>query len=130
MFLYKILKVLKNNLINIFVGTLSLSIICSVGSLSGVFFSIYSNDFSKVERKYLALFSLIFTCINLFFVYLVDINLNSNVIISIFLGYFISFLFFMPFSFIFLTLIEYGQTSLDSNEIRDAKINKVLGKFF
>ena len=130
MFFYKLQKIFKKSFKNLLISALSLSALASFGSFAGIFFSIYSDDFAKSEKKYLVLFSMLFTSINFFSIYLVDSYLSLNVILSIFLGYLISFLFFFIPSLIFTIFIEYTEVSLEPEEIREAKLNKVLRRYF
>lgn len=130
MFFYKLKKIFKKSFKNLLISALSLSSLVSFGSFAGIFFSIYNDNFSKSEKKYLILFSLLFTSINFFSIYLVDNYLSLNVIVSIFLGYLIIFLFFLIPSLIFTLYIEYTELSLGPQEIREAKLNKVLRRYF
>lgn len=130
MFFYKLQKILRKSFKSLFTQALSLSVLVSVGSFAIIFFSIYNDNLAKSEKKYFISFSLLFTSINFFSIYLVDNYFSLNVILSIFLGYLISFLFFFIPSFIVVLFIEYVEFYLEPEEIREAKLNKVLRRYF
>ena len=127
MFLYKLKKVLRERKKDIIQSTLSFSLMASVLSLF-VFMFINSEDFSKSDKRQMAVTSFILTAINLTIIYFVDYFLGYNIIVTILLGYFSSFLFFFIPCLIFILHFEITELELDKDEIREAKLNKVFRK--
>ena len=127
MFLYKLKKVLRERKKDIIQSTLSFSLMASVLSLF-VFMFINSEDFSKSDKRQMAVTSFILTAINLTIIYFVDYFLGYNIIFSILLGYFSSFLLFFIPCLIFILHFEITELELDKDEIREAKLNKVFRK--
>ena len=129
MFLYKLKKVLREIKKDIIQYTLSFSLIASVLSLF-VFMFINSEDFSKSDKRQMAVTSVILTSINLTIIYFVDYFLGYNIIVTILLGYFSSFLFFFIPCLIFILYFEVTELELDKSEIRDAKLNSIFRNLF
>lgn len=129
MFLYKLKKVLRERKKDIIQSTLSFSLIASVLSLF-VFMFINSEDFSKSDKRQMAVTSVILTSINLTIIYFVDYFLGYNIIVTILLGYFSSFLFFFIPCLIFILYFEITELELDKSEIRDAKLNSIFRNLF
>ena len=127
MFLYKLKKVLRERKKDIIQSTLTFSLMASVLSLF-VFMFINSEDFSKSDKRQMAVTSFILTAINLTIIYFVDYFLGYNIIFSILLGYFSSFLLFFIPCLIFILHFEITELELDKDEIREAKLNKVFRK--
>ena len=127
MFLYKLKKVLRERKKDIIQSTLTFSLMASVLSLF-VFMFINSEDFSKSDKRQMAVTSVILTSINLTIIYFVDYFLGYNIIVTILLGYFSSFLFFFIPCLIFILHFEITELELDKDEIREAKLNKVFRK--
>ena len=129
MFLYKLKKVLRERKKDIIQSTLSFSLIASVLSLF-VFMFINSEDFSKSDKRQMGVTSVILTSINLTIIYFVDYFLGYNIIVTILLGYFSSFLFFFIPCLIFILYFEITELELDKSEIRDAKLNSIFRNLF
>ena len=129
MFLYKLKKVLRERKKDIIQSTLSFSLIASVLSLF-VFMFINSEDFSKSDKRQMAVTSVILTSINLTIIYFVDYFLGYNIIVTILLGYFSSFLFFFIPCLIFILYFEVTELELDKSESRDAKLNSIFRNLF
>ena len=129
MFLYKLKKVLRERKKDIIQSTLTFSLIASVLSLF-VFMFINSEDFSKSDKRQMAVTSAILTSINLTIIYFVDYFLGYNIIVTILLGYFSSFLFFFIPCLIFILYFEVTELELDKSESRDAKLNSIFRNLF
>lgn len=129
MFLYKLKKVLRERKKDIIQSTLSFSLMASVLSLF-VFMFINSEDFSKSDKRQMGVTSVILTSINLTIIYFVDYFLGYNIIVTILLGYFSSFLFFFIPCLIFILYFEITELELDKSEIRDAKLNSLFRNLF
>jgi phosphoglycerol transferase MdoB-like AlkP superfamily enzyme len=129
MFLYKLKKVLRERKKDIIQSTLSFSLMASVLSLF-VFIFINNEDFSKSDKRQMAVTSVILTSINLTIIYFVDYFLGYNIIVTILLGYFSSFLFFFIPCLIFILYFEVTELELDKSETRDAKLNSLFRNLF
>jgi hypothetical protein len=129
MFLYKLKKVLRERKKDIIQSTLTFSLMASVLSLF-VFMFINSEDFSKSDKRQMAVTSVILTSINLTIIYFVDYFLGYNIIVTILLGYFSSFLFFFIPCLIFILYFEVTELELDKSETRDAKLNSIFRNLF
>jgi dolichyl-phosphate-mannose--protein O-mannosyl transferase len=129
MFLYKLKKVLRERKKDIIQYTLSFSLIASVLSLF-VFMFINNEDFSKSDKRQMGVTSAILTSINLTIIYFVDYFLGYNIIVTILLGYFSSFLFFFIPCLIFILYFEVTELELDKSETRDAKLNSLFRNLF
>ena len=129
MFLYKLKKVLRERKKDIIQSTLTFSLMASVLSLF-VFMFINSEDFSKSDKRQMAVTSVILTSINLTIIYFVDYFLGYNIIVTILLGYFSSFLFFFIPCLIFILYFEITELELGKSEIRDAKLNGLFRNLF
>lgn len=129
MFLYKLKKVLRERKKDIIQYTLSFSLMASVLSLF-VFMFINNEDFSKSDKRQMAVTSVILTSINLTIIYFVDYFLGYNIIVTILLGYFSSFLFFFIPCLIFILYFEVTELELDKSETRDAKLNSLFRNLF
>jgi hypothetical protein len=129
MFLYKLKKVLRERKKDIIQSTLSFSLMASVLSLF-VFMFINSEDFSKSDKRQMAVTSVILTSINLTIIYFVDYFLGYNIIFTILLGHFSSFLLFFIPCLIFILYFEITELELDKSEIRDAKLNSLFRNLF
>ena len=129
MFLYKLKKVLRERKKDIIQSTLSFSLMASVLSLF-VFMFINSEDFSKSDKRQMGVTSVILTSINLTIIYFVDYFLGYNIIVTILLGYFSSFLFFFIPCLIFILYFEVTELELDKSETRDAKLNSIFRNLF
>jgi hypothetical protein len=129
MFLYKLKKVLRERKKDIIQSTLSFSLMASVLSLF-VFIFINNEDFSKSDKRQMAVTSVILTSINLTIIYFVDYFLGYNIIVTILLGYFSSFLFFFIPCLIFILYFEVTELELDKSESRDAKLNSIFRNLF
>ena len=129
MFLYKLKKVLRERKKDIIQSTLSFSLMASVLSLF-VFMFINSEDFSKSDKRQMAVTSAILTSINLTIIYFVDYFLGYNIIVTILLGYFSSFLFFFIPCLIFILYFEVTELKLDKSDTRDVKLNSLFRKLF
>jgi phosphoglycerol transferase MdoB-like AlkP superfamily enzyme len=129
MFLYKLKKVLRERKKDIIQSTLSFSLMASVLSLF-VFMFINNEDFSKSDKRQMVVTSAILTSINLTIIYFVDYFLGYNIIVTILLGYFSSFLFFFIPCLIFILYFEVTELELDKSETRDAKLNSIFRSLF
>ena len=129
MFLYKLKKVLRERKKDIIQSTLSFSLMASVLSLF-VFMFINSEDFSKSDKRQMAVTSVILTSINLTIIYFVDYFLGYNIIVTILLGYFSSFLFFFIPCLIFILYFEVTELKLDKSDTRDVKLNSIFRNLF
>ena len=129
MFLYKLKKVLRERKKDIIQSTLTFSLMASVLSLF-VFMFINSEDFSKSDKRQMGVTSVILTSINLTIIYFVDYFLGYNIIVTILLGYFSSFLFFFIPCLIFILYFEVTELELDKSETRDAKLNSIFRNLF
>lgn len=129
MFLYKLKKVLREKKKDIIQSTLTFSLMASVFSLFVLIF-LNHDDFSKSDKRQMAVTSVILTSINLTIVYFVDYFLGYNIVFSILLGYFSSFLLFFIPSLIFILYFEITELELDKSETRDIKLNSLFRKLF
>ena len=129
MFLYKLKKVLRERKKDIIQSTLTFSLMASVLSLF-VFIFINNEDFSKSDKRQMAVTSAILTSINLTIIYFVDYFLGYNIIVTILLGYFSSFLFFFIPCLIFILYFEITELKLDKSDTRDVKLNSIFRKLF
>ena len=129
MFLYKLKKVLRERKKDIIQSTLTFSLMASVLSLF-VFMFINSEDFSKSDKRQMAVTSAILTSINLTIIYFVDYFLGYNIIVTILLGYFSSFLFFFIPCLIFILYFEVTELKLDKSDTRDVKLNSIFRNLF
>ena len=129
MFLYKLKKVLRERKKDIIQSTLTFSLMASVLSLF-VFIFINNEDFSKSDKRQMAVTSVILTSINLTIIYFVDYFLGYNIIVTILLGYFSSFLFFFIPCLIFILYFEITELKLDKSDTRDVKLNSIFRKLF
>lgn len=129
MFLYKLKKVLRERKKDIIQSTLTFSLMASVLSLF-VFIFINNEDFSKSDKRQMAVTSAILTSINLTIIYFVDYFLGYNIIVTILLGYFSSFLFFFIPCLIFILYFEVTELKLDKSDTRDVKLNSIFRKLF
>ena len=110
-------------------STLTFSLMASVFSLFVLIF-LNHDDFSKSDKRQMAVTSVILTSINLTIVYFVDYFLGYNIVFSILLGYFSSFLLFFIPSLIFILYFEITELELDKSETRDIKLNSLFRKLF
>jgi len=129
MFLYKLKKVLRERKKDIIQSTLTFSLMASIFSLF-VFIFINNEDFSKSDKRQMAVTSAILTSINLTIIYFVDYFLGYNIIVTILLGYFSSFLFFFIPCLIFILYFEVTELKLDKSDTRDVKLNSIFRKLF
>ena len=129
MFLYKLKKGLRERKKDIIQSTLTFSLMASVLSLF-VFIFINNEDFSKSDKRQMAVTSAILTSINLTIIYFVDYFLGYNIIVTILLGYFSSFLFFFIPCLIFILYFEVTELKLDKSDTRDVKLNSIFRKLF
>ena len=129
MFLYKLKKVLRERKKDIIQSTLTFSLMASVLSLF-VFIFINNEDFSKSDKRQMAVTSVILTSINLTIIYFVDYFLGYNIIVTILLGYFSSFLFFFIPCLIFILYFEVTELKLDKSDTRDVKLNSIFRNLF
>ena len=129
MFLYKLKKVLRERKKDIIQSTLTFSLMASIFSLF-VFIFINNEDFSKSDKRQMAVTSAILTSINLTIIYFVDYFLGYNIIVTILLGYFSSFLLFFIPCLIFILYFEITELKLDKSDTRDVKLNSIFRKLF
>lgn len=129
MFLYKLSKLFKLKKWEIILGSLQLSFIASFASQ---FFLLYmrSEEFSKSEKRQMFLASLLFCFINLFSINQVSNYFEFNVIICIFVGMIINFFIYILPAMIFIITMDWSDVELTQEEIRDAKLSRVLRKLF
>ena len=129
MFLYKLKKLVKEKRYELIVGSLQLAMIASFVSQFFLLF-ISSQEFSKREKLQMFFASLTLTAINLFTINLVGEYFDIGVLFSIFAGIGINFLIYIFPSLIFIIITEWSDISLTKDEIREAKLNRVLRKLF
>ena len=129
MLFYKLKKLFKEKKADIITGALTMALIFSVFSLSILLFW-NSDEFCKSEKRQMVVFSIVSTSINLFIIYLTDSFFNYNIILSIIVGYLISFLIFVIPGFFIILYFEYDDLILDKSEIREAKIDSLFRKLF
>jgi hypothetical protein len=129
MLFYKLKKLFKEKKADIITGALTMALIFSVFSLSILLFW-NSDEFCKSEKRQMVAFSIVSTSINLFIIYLTDSFFNYNIILSIIVGYLISFLIFVIPGFFIILYFEYDDLILDKSEIREAKIDSLFRKLF
>ena len=129
MFLYKLKKVLRERKKDIIQSTLTFSLMASIFSLFGLIF-LNDENFSKSDKIQIGLTSVILTSINLTIIYFVDYFLGYNIIVTILLGYFSSFLFFFIPCLIFILYFEITELKLDKSDTRDVKLNSIFRKLF
>lgn len=129
MILYKLKKILRERKKDIFQSTLTFSLMASVFSLFVLIF-LNHDDFSKSDKRQMGVTSVILTSINLTIVYFVDYFLGYNIVFSILIGYFSSFLLFFTPCLIFILYFEISELELDKSETRDVKLNSLFRKLF
>ena len=95
-----------------------------------VFMFINSEDFSKSDKRQMAVTSAILTSINLTIIYFVDYFLGYNIVVGILLGYSSSFLLFFIPCLIFILYFEITELKLDKSDTRDVKLNSIFRKLF
>ena len=129
MFFYKLGKLFKLKKWEIILGSLQLSFIASFASQ---FFLLYmwSEEFSKSEKRQMFLASLLFCFINLVSINQVSNYFDFNVIICIFVGMIINFFIYILPAIIFIIAMDWSEVELTQEEIRDAKLSRVLRKLF
>ncbi len=129
MFFYRLKKFIRLKKCELILGSLQISFIASFASQ---FFILYmwSEEFSKSEKRQMFLGSLILSIINLFTIYQVSINFDLNIILCIFVGILINFLIYIIPSIIFIIVMDWDDIKLTREEIRDAKLGRVLRKLF
>jgi hypothetical protein len=129
MFFYKLRKLLKEKRNEVFLGSLQLSFLAAFVSNFLIIY-ILREESNKSEIRQMFILSFILSFINLSIIYFVDIYFDFGVIISIFVGLLISFLFYIIPSIIFIIIMEWSMVILTKEEIRDAKLGRVLRKLF
>jgi hypothetical protein len=129
MLLYKLRKLFKLKKWEIILGSLQISFIASFISQ---FFLLYmwNEEFSKSEKRQMFVASLILSLINLFSIYQVSNYFDFNVVVSIFVGTLINFLIYILPALIFIIIMDWSDVELTTEEIRDAKLDRVLRKLF
>lgn len=127
--LYKLKKVLKERKKDIIQSSLIFSLMLSVFSLFGLIF-LSDEKFSKSDKIQIGITSVILTFINLTIIYLIDYLFGHNIIVSIFLGYSLSFLLFFIPCLIFILCFEITELELDKSDIRSVKLNNIFGNLF
>ncbi len=129
MFLYKLRKLFKLKKWEIILGSLQISFIASFASQFFLLF-IWSEEFSKSEKVQMFVASLLLSLINLFSIYQVSNYFDFNVILCIFVGVIINFLIYILPAMIFIIITDWSEVKLTKEEIRDAKLGRVLRKLF
>ncbi len=129
MFFYKLKKFIKLKKRELLIGPLQLSFIASFASQFFILF-IWSEEFSKSEKRQMFIASVILSIISLFTIYKVSNYFDFNVIVSIFVGMFINFLIYLLPALIFIIIMDWSDVELTKQEIREAKIGRVLRKLF
>ena len=129
MLLYKLRKLFKLKKWEIILGSLQISFIASFISQ---FFLLYmwNEEFSKSEKRQMFVASLILSLINLFSIYQVSNYFDFNVVVCIFVGTLINFLIYILPAMIFIIIMDCSDVELTTEEIRDAKLDRVLRKLF
>ncbi len=129
MLLYKLRKLFKLKKWEIILGSLQISFIASFISQ---FFLLYmwNEEFSKSEKRQMFVASLILSLINLFSIYQVSNYFDFNVVVCIFVGTLINFLIYILPAIIFIIIMDWSDVELTTEEIRDAKLDRVLRKLF
>ncbi len=129
MFLYKLKKLFKLKKWEIILGSLQISFIASFASQ---FFLLYmwNEEFSKSEKTQMFLASLILSTISLFSIYQVSNYFDFNVVFCIFIGVIINFFIYIIPAMIFIIIMDWSDVELTKEEIRDAKLGRVLRKLF
>lgn len=129
MFFYKLRKVLRDSWLEILKSSSMLSFIASFIPFFAFLF-IWHDDFSISEKKQMFVVSIFCLLINLSIIYSVDYFFGYNIIVSLFIGaIFGFFLYFIP-GLVLMAWFEFDQLILDKSEIREAKINSLIGKLF
>jgi hypothetical protein len=90
----------------------------------------WNEEFSKSEKRQMFVASLILSIINLFSIYQVSNYFDFNVILCIFVGIIINFLIYILPAMIFIVVMDWSDVELTKEEIRDAKLGRVLRKLF
>lgn len=129
MFFYKLKKVLRDSWLEILKSSSMLSFIASFIPFFSFLF-IWHDDFSINEKKQMFVVSMFCLLINLSIIYSVDIFFGYNIIISLFLGAIFSFLLYLIPGLFLMVWFEFSELRLDKSEIREAKINSLIGKLF
>lgn len=129
MFFYKLRKVLRDSWLEILKSSSMLSFIASFIPFFSFLF-IWHDDFSINEKKQMFVVSMFCLLINLSIIYSVDIFFGYNIIISLFLGAIFSFLLYLIPGLFLMVWFEFSELRLDKSEIREAKINSLIGKLF
>lgn len=129
MFFYKLRKVLRDSWLEILKSSSMLSFIASFIPFFSFLF-IWHDDFSINEKKQMFVVSMFCLLINLSIIYSVDIFFGYNIIVSLFLGAIFSFLLYLIPGLFLMVWFEFSELRLDKSEIREAKINSLIGKLF
>jgi fatty acid desaturase len=127
MFFYKLKKLFKLKKWELILGSLQFSFIASFASQFFIFF-IWSDYFSKRDKRQMFLASSVLTILNLFTINLVSVYFYYSVVLSIFVGILINFFIYIIPMMILIILMEWSDLYLTKEEIRDAKIGRVLRK--
>lgn len=129
MFFYKLRKVIRENWLELMRSSSVLSFIASFVPFFPFLF-LYSDDFTARDKKQMFIVSSICVLINLTIIYFIDKIFCYNIIFSIFIGGFFSFLLYLIPLLILLVWFEITELQLDKSEIREAKINSLFRKLF
>lgn len=129
MFFYKLRKVLRDSWLEILKSSSMLSFIASLIPFFAFLF-IWHEDFSINEKKQMFVVSMFCLVINLSIIYSVDIFFGYNIIVSLFLGAIFSFLLYLIPGLVLMVWFEFSELRLNKSEIREAKINSLIGKLF
>lgn len=129
MFFYKLRKVLRDSWLEILKSSSMLSFIASFIPFFAFLF-IWHDDFSINEKKQMLVVSIFCLLINLSIIYSVDYFFGYNIIVSLFIGAIFSFFLYLIPGLVIMVWFEFSELRLDKSEIREAKINSLIGKLF
>lgn len=129
MFFYRLKKLLKEKKREVFLGSLQISFIASFVSQFFILF-MWSEEFSRREKWQMSLFSFLLTIFSLITINFVNEHFNFNILVCIFVSVIINFLIYIIPAMILIIILEWSDVTLTKDEIRDAKLDKVLRKLF
>ena len=129
MLIYKLKKIFREKGDEVIISTLLMSALVSFLSFIS-FLIVLSDDINKTEKKQLILITAIFSLLNFAIIYFVYLYFAHGIILSIFLGYLISFCIFVIPSLLLFLAIEVSEVKLSKEEIRDAKLDNLFRKLF
>lgn len=129
MLIYKLKKIFREKGDEVIISSLILSGMISFLSFVSLIM-VLNDDINKTEKKQLILITSIFSLLNFVIIYFSYLSFGHGIILSIFLGYLISFCIFVIPSFLLFVVLELSEVRLSKEEIRDAKLDNLFRKLF